>query len=200
MSVKRRILLLILGTFVILDGLAWAATYRVVTAPSPEELQLAAAITPALSASAVEPKGDNLQQTVSLNGPWRYRQTGSETADYFSFAWDVSDWRMMEVPQNWYLAGLNYHGVVWFRREFHRRSRGSGRVDRNPVGAGTWPDRICPGGYAPPNAHSVAGHQNHNKDYDQEQFGFHGRAPYGLAPGSRRLLRSPESNKNGPSP
>jgi beta-mannosidase len=126
--VKRRIGLLILGLFIVIDGLAWWTTYRVVTAPSPEALQLAAAATPAPPDSSVEPRGDNLHQRISLNGMWRYRQTGSEEADYFVPGLDVSGWRTMETPQNWYLAGLNYHGVVWFRREFEADSGWQGRA------------------------------------------------------------------------
>ncbi len=29
----------------------------------------------------------------------------------------------MRVPVNWYLSGLDHHGVVWFRREFQLRPR-----------------------------------------------------------------------------
>ncbi len=36
----------------------------------------------------------------------------------------------MTIPQNWYLAGLNYHGVIWFRREFQADRSWRGRVVR----------------------------------------------------------------------
>ncbi len=127
---KRRLILLILAICVLLDGLVWFATYRVVTAPSAEELRQAANASSIPINSPVEPKADNFLAHISLNGPWRYKQTGSEMAAYFSPNLDVSDWRTMDIPQNWYLSGLNYHGVIWFRREFEAEANWQGRAVR----------------------------------------------------------------------
>ena len=119
---RRKIALAILGIFIVIDGLAWTATYRAATAPSPEELRLQAGATPTAASSIVESiverRGDGMYDEIPLNGEWRYRQTGSELAGYFLPDLDISDWHTMTIPQNWYLAGLNYHGVIWFRREF----------------------------------------------------------------------------------
>ena len=48
----------------------------------------------------------------SLNGEWQYLQTGSEEADYSQPTADLGQWRKMNLPNNWYLAGLNYQGVI----------------------------------------------------------------------------------------
>jgi hypothetical protein len=39
---RRKIGLVILGLFLLIDALAWVATYRAASVPSPEELQLQA--------------------------------------------------------------------------------------------------------------------------------------------------------------
>jgi beta-mannosidase len=124
---RRKIALAILGLFLAIDALAWVASYRAATAPSPEELRLQAGATPTAVPSVVERRSDGMHSEISLNGEWRYRQTGSELADYFSPDLDTDDWHAMAVPQNWYLAGLNYHGVIWFRREFQAPADGSWR-------------------------------------------------------------------------
>ena len=59
---------------------------------------------------------------VDLAGDWRYLPIGAtsdEEASQLSQP-DYSDlsWLTMRLPQNWYLAGLDHHGVVWFRRSF----------------------------------------------------------------------------------
>lgn len=53
---------------------------------------------------------------LDLAGAWRYH-----TDDSTNFArpdWDDGRWPTMAIPQNWFLAGLDHHGVVWFRRDF----------------------------------------------------------------------------------
>lgn len=138
---RRQIALAIVGLFLVIDVLAWALSYRAATAPTPEELHLQAGATPIAAPSAVEKRGDGLYAEISLNGEWRYRQTGSEwqvpapsqgeeTLSYFSPELDIGAWRTMAIPQNWYLAGLNYHGVIWFRREFQADESWRGRAVR----------------------------------------------------------------------
>ena len=156
---RRKIALSILTLFLIVDALAWVASYRAANAPSPEQLRILAGATPTPQPSAVEQRGDGFYDQISLNGEWRYRQTGSELAppspsqgegqgegaspspsqgegqgegvlSYFSPDLDVTRWHTMTIPSNWYLAGLNYHGVVWFRREFLADSSWRGRAVR----------------------------------------------------------------------
>ena len=137
---RRTIALLILAFFLVVDILAWVASYRAANAPSPEELRLRAGATPVAAASPVEKRGDGFYTEVSLNGVWRYKQTGSELTvpategnegmAYFSPDLDTSTWHTMTIPLNWYLAGLNYHGVIWFRREFQADASWKGRAVR----------------------------------------------------------------------
>jgi beta-mannosidase len=139
---RRIIALIIVVLFLVVDGLAWTAAYRAANAPSPEELQLQAGATPIAATSLVEKRGDGLYEEVSLNGEWRYKQTGSELnppspsaggdggEGYFSPDLDVTAWHTMTIPLNWYLAGLNYHGVIWFRREFQADEAWRGRAVR----------------------------------------------------------------------
>lgn len=37
---------------------------------------------------------------------------------YWEPEYDDSTWNSMDIPTNWYLQGLDYNGVVWFRYEF----------------------------------------------------------------------------------
>jgi beta-mannosidase len=172
MHIRHRIALLILGIFVVIDGWAWWATYRAVTAPTPEERQRLAAATPPPASSGVEPKRDNYAQRVELDGAWRYRQTGSETADYMSPDLDVRGWHTMDIPQNWYLAGLNYHGVIWFRREFVADAGWRGRAVQLNFGgvdyfADVWLNGQSLGrhtGYFQPFAFDVTGQLNYGGD------------------------------------
>jgi hypothetical protein len=59
--------------------------------------------------------------TTSLSGNWRYRL--EDDPDFAQPGWDDSAWEEMAIPRNWFLAGLDHHGVVWFRREFRHRPR-----------------------------------------------------------------------------
>lgn len=127
---RSRLILIILIVFAVIDGLAWWATIRLVNRPSPEELELAALVTPVLEGVTVAPRLDNFSQRVSLNGPWSYRQTGQEVKEEYFTGPTNPGWRTMELPQNWYLAGLNYHGVIWFRRSFQVDPAWQGRVVR----------------------------------------------------------------------
>ncbi|NVM52942.1 MAG: beta galactosidase jelly roll domain-containing protein [Candidatus Helarchaeota archaeon] len=58
---------------------------------------------------------------ISLNGKWKYcvdeNNKGSELG-YWKVNYNDSTWNLMDIPSNWYLQGLDYNGVVWFRREF----------------------------------------------------------------------------------
>jgi beta-galactosidase/beta-glucuronidase len=60
--------------------------------------------------------------TLSLSGDWRY--STKDQADFAEPGFDDSSWKTMHIPQNWFLDGLDHHGVVWFRREFNYKPRG----------------------------------------------------------------------------
>jgi beta-mannosidase len=128
MSRQFRIIPFIIALFAIIDGWAWRMTYQIHTAPSPEELQQQKVEPATQKPSQVKPIGDNFHQTISLNGEWRYKQTGSGIGDYPSITLDTTDWHNMDLPQNWYLTGLNYHGVIWFRKDFQADPAWQGRL------------------------------------------------------------------------
>ena len=57
---------------------------------------------------------------LSLDGDWRYMtDPGNQGVRhrYFAPEHDLSDWPRMPVPSQWYVEGLDYHGVVWFGRD-----------------------------------------------------------------------------------
>ena len=53
---------------------------------------------------------------LDLAGVWRYRV--DDSPDFAQADWDDSNWLKMDIPQNWFLAGVDHHGAVWFRHEF----------------------------------------------------------------------------------
>jgi len=74
MSIRFRILVVILALFILVDGLAWVYTNKIATGPSPEQLRKQAAITPQPATSPVIKQKDDLRQSVSLDSEWLYRQ------------------------------------------------------------------------------------------------------------------------------
>lgn len=83
--------------------------------------------------TAIEQSPEIFHDQLSLNGDWAYKQTGQELAPvktqtyYYLPETDISGWHTMQLPKNWFLAGLNYHGVIWFRREFRINSTWQGK-------------------------------------------------------------------------
>lgn len=58
-------------------------------------------------------------ESINLNGLWRYRPIEiNDTTLYIDPELDDHEWPEMAIPANWYRAGLDHHGIVWFRREF----------------------------------------------------------------------------------
>jgi len=61
------------------------------------------------------------RRLLSLDGEWQYLTDPGDQGIRNGYAApdaDVSGWQRMPVPSQWYVQGLDYHGVVWFRREF----------------------------------------------------------------------------------
>lgn len=52
----------------------------------------------------------------SLAGNWRY--STDDKSDFALPGFDDSAWANMSIPRNWFLGGLDHHGVVWFRYGF----------------------------------------------------------------------------------
>ena len=59
--------------------------------------------------------------TLSLSGDWYY--STDDHIDFTNPEFDDSAWPVMHIPQNWFLGGLDHHGVVWFRRKFRFESK-----------------------------------------------------------------------------
>lgn len=55
--------------------------------------------------------------TLSLAGNWHY--SVEDLPDFANPGFSDSAWQTMRIPQNWFLGGLDHHGVVWFRHEFN---------------------------------------------------------------------------------
>lgn len=52
----------------------------------------------------------------SLSGKWCY--STEDQPDFAKTDFDDAAWADMSIPRNWFLGGLDHHGMVWFRREF----------------------------------------------------------------------------------
>jgi beta-mannosidase len=53
---------------------------------------------------------------TSLSGNWHY--STDDRSEFATSGFDDSAWANMSIPRNWFLSGLDHHGVVWFRYEF----------------------------------------------------------------------------------
>jgi len=61
--------------------------------------------------------GGSYPKSQSLNGLWEFKiQHTPETINYFPVF--GKDENKMYLPINWYLAGYNHAGVVWFKKDF----------------------------------------------------------------------------------
>ncbi|HLF89526.1 MAG TPA: glycoside hydrolase family 2 TIM barrel-domain containing protein [Anaerolineales bacterium] len=54
-----------------------------------------------------------------LSGPWHYLLDDRPANAHPKLNTGLLP--TMQIPQNWFLAGLDHHGVVWFRRQFQLR-------------------------------------------------------------------------------
>ncbi len=59
---------------------------------------------------------------LSLDGKWAYKRDpdrSGETEKFYDPSASRDEWGTMEIPANWYKTGVgDYHGVIWFAREF----------------------------------------------------------------------------------
>ncbi|HLV88281.1 MAG TPA: glycoside hydrolase family 2 TIM barrel-domain containing protein [Candidatus Sulfotelmatobacter sp.] len=75
---------------------------------------------------------------VSLDGTWNYQTDPGNAGirkQFFSPSYDASSWKTMTVPSQWFVQGLDYHGVVWFRRELQVPGSFPGSVAELQFGA-----------------------------------------------------------------
>jgi len=59
----------------------------------------------------------NFPQTHSLNGVWNYHIQQEPEAENYYYDFKETD-KTMNLPANWYKAGINHGGIVWFNRTF----------------------------------------------------------------------------------
>jgi beta-mannosidase len=82
---------------------------------------------------------------ISLNGRWRFRADPGNLGvreKYFAAEHDASGWSRMPIPSQWYVEGLDYHGVVWFRHEFDVPAAFPGEVFELCFGAVDYDARV----------------------------------------------------------
>ena len=60
--------------------------------------------------------------TTSLSGNWRF--CVKDDPDFARLDYNDRTWSSMFIPQNWFLDGLDHHGVVWFRHTFEYKAEG----------------------------------------------------------------------------
>ncbi|MWL73867.1 glycoside hydrolase family 2, partial [Escherichia coli] len=53
--------------------------------------------------------------TWSLAGQWRVHDANDETFDGVNTP--DRNWRAIQVPANWYSAGYDHQGALWYRHE-----------------------------------------------------------------------------------
>jgi hypothetical protein len=56
-----------------------------------------------------------------LSGDWHYSL--EDAPDFFCPDYVDSTWPTMHIPQNWFLGGLDHHGVMWFWYDFKYEER-----------------------------------------------------------------------------
>ena len=67
---------------------------------------------------------DGLRDTprrMSLDGQWQFRTDPGNQGmrkKWYAVDHNADDWQPMPVPSQWYVEGVNYHGVGWYRRDF----------------------------------------------------------------------------------
>ena len=100
--------------------------------------------TPAATPSVLEKLRDHSRE-ISLDGTWSYRtDPGNEgiRKQFFRPAYDPSLWKSMPVPSQWFVQGIDYHGVVWFRRELQVPASFPGSVAELDFGAVDYEARV----------------------------------------------------------
>jgi beta-mannosidase len=71
------------------------------------------------------------RRTLLLDGPWAYKQDPpgvGEEEQLYDPSTPRDDWGSIDVPSNWYKTEIgDYHGVIWFAREFDLPAEMSGK-------------------------------------------------------------------------
>jgi len=65
---------------------------------------------------------------ISLNGKWKVKIGYLNPANLYLPTIDDSNWKEIYVPSNWYLQGIDYSGVLWYRRHFKVSPNFEGKI------------------------------------------------------------------------
>ncbi|MFI5385374.1 MAG: glycoside hydrolase family 2 protein [Fimbriimonadales bacterium] len=93
------------------------------------------------------------KRTILLDGAWRYAIDPADLGlrhHWFAVETDRRGWKKTVVPSQWYVQGLDYHGVVWFERSFSVPASFPGQIselnfDRVDYDARVWVNGIYVG-------------------------------------------------------
>jgi beta-mannosidase len=69
---------------------------------------------------AALPYARDAGRSDSLAGRWHVHGAQGAPADQWADAVDDSGWPLLDVPANWYAAGLDHQGALWYRTGFAR--------------------------------------------------------------------------------
>ena len=69
--------------------------------------------------------------SYDLSGFWRY--SVEDRPEFSTSDYDDSDWGIIWVPSNWFLGGLDHHGVVWYRQVFTHAPQNDNRDIRYSI-------------------------------------------------------------------
>ena len=75
---------------------------------------------------------------ISLDGIWNYQTDPGNRGirnQFFSPSYDASSWKTIPVPSQWFVQGVDYHGVVWYRRTIQVPTSFQGSVAELSFGA-----------------------------------------------------------------
>ena len=105
--------------------------------------------TPIAAPSILDALRDTRQE-LSLDGPWSYQLDPGHVginSQYFAAdadvsTWKTTTWKTMPIPSQWYVQGIDYHGVVWFRRDVDVPTEFPGTVTELCFGAVDYDARV----------------------------------------------------------
>ncbi|MHB8969786.1 MAG: sugar-binding domain-containing protein [Pirellulaceae bacterium] len=100
--------------------------------------------TPAVAPSILDAIRD-ARSEFSLDGQWLYKLDPGHVGTnlkYFAVDCDATAWKTMPVPSQWYVHGIDYHGVVWFRRDVDVPAEFPGAVTEQCFGAVDYDARV----------------------------------------------------------
>ncbi|ADO48829.1 glycoside hydrolase family 2 protein [[Enterobacter] lignolyticus] len=66
--------------------------------------------------------------SLSLDGRWQYHDANPPFADMTQATGASLPWKTIPVPANWYSAGVNHQGALWYRTHFTGPERSADRM------------------------------------------------------------------------